>query len=112
MKKDKRIYLYDILTAIGKIESYTKYKTLQDFLSNDMMQHAVIRLFEIIGEASRRLDDNFIKKYPEFPLKKAISMRNLLIHEYDEINLDIIWDTIKHDLPKLKVVVEGILNKI
>jgi uncharacterized protein with HEPN domain len=67
-----------------------------------MMQDAVIRQFEIIGEAARKLDVDFLENNPDFPVKEAVAMRNILIHEYNYVNIDQVWKTIQEDLPKLK----------
>lgn len=109
MKKDNSVYLDDILGAITRIEEFVAGKSNQDWLSNRMLEDAVIRNFEIIGEASTRLSDEFIKENPNFPIREAISMRNLLIHEYDHVKLDKVWEAITCDLPPLKKRVEELL---
>ena len=88
--------------AIGDIRAYVKGVKLNEFLDNKMMQDAVIRNLEIIGESANRLTDNFVDANPDFPISQAVSMRNLLIHEYNIVNLYDIWDTIKKDLPILR----------
>ena len=109
MKKNNQIYLQDISKAISKIEEYTKDITFEVFLKDEMRQDAVIRQFEIIGEAANRISKDFIKDHPDFPLKEAIRMRNFLIHNYDDVDLEIVWKTIKESLPQLKNSVKKIL---
>jgi uncharacterized protein with HEPN domain len=102
MKKDNRLYLLDMLGAINSIDEYTKSVTRAGFQKNTMMRDAVIRQLEIIGESAARITDEFKKENPKFPIKEAVGMRNVLIHEYDEVNIIQVWETIKKDLPKLK----------
>ena len=111
MRRDKT-YLQDILNAIDKIESYINQSDFSGFKSNYMMQDAIIRNLEIIGEASRRLSIEFEQNYPEYPYAETVGMRNILIHEYDKIDLQRTWDTVTVDLPKLKEQIELILSRI
>ncbi|HRN70172.1 MAG TPA: DUF86 domain-containing protein [Candidatus Woesebacteria bacterium] len=66
-----------------------------------MMQDAILRKVELIGEAINRLSPTFISTHTELPIHESISIRNILIHEYDDIDLKIIWDTITVDIPQL-----------
>ncbi|MBU1323424.1 DUF86 domain-containing protein [Patescibacteria group bacterium] len=112
MKKSNEIYLEDILQAIEVIEEYIKNIDFGVF-GNDQMRHdAVIRQLEIIGEASNKLDQNFIKNHADFPIKQAVEMRNFLIHGYDEVKLETVWKTVNKDLPPLKIIVKKILGII
>lgn len=77
----------------------------------EMKQDAVVYQLSIIGEAANRLTSDFRNKYPDFPIKEAVSMRNFLIHGYDEVDLKIVWKTLKEDLPLLKNIVLNILKK-
>lgn len=72
-----------------------------EFLNGELLQDAILRNIEIIGEASKRLDTNFQKSHPDFPVRAAIKMRNKVAHDYDMIDLEIVWDTIKEDIPFL-----------
>src|SRR3989338_3840073 len=103
MKKDNLVYLKQISEFIVNIEEYAEdlnYKT----------QYAIIRKLELIGEAANRLSYEFIDLHPSFPVKQAIAIRNKLIHEYEEVDIKIIWDTIKNDLPIVKSSIENILE--
>jgi uncharacterized protein with HEPN domain len=110
MKKDNRLYLIDMLGAINSIGEYTKGVTRAGFEKNKMMRDAVIRQLEIIGESAARITNEFKKENPKFPLKEAIGMRNVLIHEYDEVNISQVWETIKKDLPALKKKIDLFVN--
>ena len=98
-------YLDHILNAIGRIENYTVGLNQASFISNELVQDAVIRNIEIIGEASKNIErvaPHFLIDHPELPLAFAYDMRNLLAHGYFKIDLKIVWKTIENDLPVLK----------
>ena len=107
--KDDRTYLRHILEAIEKIEKYVESVEFDKFFQNDMMIDAVVREFEIIGEAARNLSDKFQDEHFEIPWYKIKAMRNILIHEYFGVNLKVVWDTCKSDMPTLKIFVEKLL---
>jgi len=75
-----------------------------------MVQDAVVRELEIIGEASRSLSDNFKKQHEYIPWDAIIGMRNRIAHEYINIDLDVIWEVIKEDLPVLKNQLSGLVS--
>src|SRR3989344_4191004 len=102
MKKEAKVYLRHILKAVNKIESYIKDTDFKTFNSDEMRHDAVIRQLEIIGEAINRLSDEFVKENPDFPVKEAKSMRNFLIHGYDDVDLKVVWKTVREDIPLLK----------
>ncbi len=110
MKKDNLVYINQINDFINDIESYISDMNFDIFDSDYKTQDAVLRKLGLIGEAAKKLDQEFIKKYPNFPIKEAISIRNKMIHEYDDIDLRIIWDTIQKDLPLLKNEIKHILG--
>lgn len=111
MKKDNSIYLKDIQDAIIKIEEYTKNISFESFRNEDMRQDAIIRQFEIIGEAASRISKDFLEQYPDFPLKEAVEMRNFLIHGYDEVDIKVVWKTLQEDIPLLKNKILSIQEK-
>jgi len=101
-ERDYSLHLDDIIEAVGKIEGYTTNLTFKKFCENSMVMDAVIRNFEIIGEASRRMPTNIKKRYHYIPWKIMAGMRNKLIHEYFGVNKAVLWKTIKEDLPKIE----------
>lgn len=109
MSRDKSS-LIDILNACESIGRFIQSKTKDDFYNDEMIQEAVIRKIEIIGEASNRISDELKNKFPDLPWRKMRDMRNILIHMYDE--LEIIWDTAKKDIPRLKDQIETIMPKL
>src|SRR3989304_3904896 len=106
MPNDKACIL-DILESAKTALGYIAGKTREDFLKDTQCQDAVIRRIEIIGEAARRVSNNGKATLP-LPWSEIIGMRNLMIHEYDDVDLVIVWDTVKNDLPPLIASLEKI----
>jgi len=110
MQKDNTIYLEDILNHCEKIISFTDGISKEDFLENELIQDAVVRNIEVIGEAANKLTSDFKIDHPGYPVRDAITMRNKLIHDYTMINYSIVWDTIVRDIPKLRERTQEILK--
>lgn len=110
MKKDPKIFVAHILESIEEIEKYSNHATRESFSKMKMMQDAIIRRIEIIGEATKNLPVPFRKKYSDIPWREMAGMRDILIHDYFGVNVSIVWRTIKKDLPKLKAQIEELLN--
>lgn len=106
-----QVYLGDILDAIERIEGYMAGVKKKDFMDNFMMQDAIMRQIEIIGEASNSVSDEFQEKHQELPWFQMRGIRNKIVHDYRGINLDIIWDTVVNNLPPLKKQVQDILGE-
>jgi uncharacterized protein with HEPN domain len=102
-------YFLDILQAAKLALSYVAGKTQEEFLDNTLCQDAVIRRLEIIGEAARRLSREARTALPGLTWNAMIGMRNILIHEYDDVDLHIVWDTVRHDLPALIKIIEPLI---
>lgn len=109
MKTDA-LYLNHILEAIANIEDFVKDIVLEDYLESTEKQFAVERALEIIGEAAKNLSISLKSKYPEVRWQTITGMRNKLIHEYSSLQINIIWQTIKADLPLLKEQIQTILE--
>lgn len=102
MKKDPKILLGHILESIGEIEKYKKHATKEKFSKMTMMQDAIIRRIEIIGEAIKKLPLDFRKKHSKIAWAEIAGMRDILIHDYFGVNINIVWKTIQKDIPALK----------
>ena len=112
MTRDMRLYFEDILDSITKIEQYTQAIDEREFLANTQIQDAVFRRFEIIGEAVKNIPPPFRDKYPHIPWKKIAGLRDVLIHEYFGVNLDLVWEAVEGHLPGLMRTVEAILREL
>lgn len=100
--KEPKPFLQHILDSVERIETYVKDVTYEDFVKDEMRQDAVVRQLEIIGEASARLEKDFYQKYSDIPWVEMKALRNKLVHEYWDLNLEIVWTTATQDLPQLK----------
>ena len=112
MFKKYEIYLKDIEKAISSIEIFVEGMTFEQFKNDDKTSSAVIRKFEIIGEATKFIPDNIRKDYSQIPWKEIAGMRDKLIHAYSEVDLKLVWTTIKQRIPELRLFVKKILKEI
>ena len=98
-------YLDHILQAIKRIQAYTSDLDEVGFLQTELIQDAVIRNLEVIGEASHNIEvhfPDFAAAHPDLPLAFAYQMRNAVAHGYFKVDLEIVWKTLENDLPKLE----------
>lgn len=110
MTKDSTVFLEHILESIESIKEYARDISEEDFLKSQEKQDAIIRRLEIIGEAVGNLSDDFKNQYPDIAWNKAMSIRNILIHNYFGVDLKIVWDTITKSLPEFKKQIKEILK--
>ncbi|MFH1856791.1 MAG: DUF86 domain-containing protein [Candidatus Omnitrophota bacterium] len=106
--RDYALYVEDILDSVLKIKRYVKGKNFEKFSRDEKTIDAVIRNFEIMGEAVRQLPKRIRDKYPDIEWKAIIDFRNVIIHEYFGIDLEIIWDIIETKLFPLEQKLEKI----
>lgn len=99
-----------IVESIQRINTYVEGIDLPMFVQNRMMREAIERNFEIIGEAVTHISDDIQNKYPVVPWRKMKSMRNFIIHQYDEVEEVALWNTIHKDLPTLLTELTKILR--
>lgn len=109
--KDNFVYVGHIHNCIEKISGYTSNHNYKDFTSNEWDQAAIIRYFEVIGEATTKIDDDFKKDHPEIEWLDMSDFRNFLIHDYMDIDVKVVWDTVTNDIPKLKERIEDLLKQ-
>ena len=112
MKKNSKIFLTHILNSINLVEEYLKGKSKLDFFNSIQLQDSVIRRIEIIGEAIKNIPNDIKKNYNQIPWKEITGMRDILIHQYFGVDLDLTWQVIDKDLPKLKKQISDISKKM
>ena len=108
MTKDQRPYCRDILDRIRRIEDYT-VDGRDTFLASELLQDGVIRSFEVIGEVIKRLDPALTAQYPQATWSDFAGFRDILIHQYHKVRLDLVWDFAQEKLPALKDAVMALL---
>lgn len=100
-----------MLQAIERICRYTKGKNFEDFIADDMMYYAVVKNIEILGEASNMLTEEFQQAHPKTPWKQVNGMRNYIVHEYFQVDNNVVWDVITNDLPVLEQQIKEYLTE-
>lgn len=110
MMKDDLVYVRHIFDALEKIADYTSGMNKKDFISSSKTQDAVIRQFEIVGEATKQLSESFREKNPEIPWRKLAGLRDKLIHDYMGVDVLAIWKSIESDLPGLQNQINKLLK--
>jgi len=108
-RKDERDYIGDIRNRILRIETFLMGMTDEDYYRSLLHQDAVAHNFTIIGEAASRLSPATRSKYAQVPWREIIGFRNVIVHDYDGVEIREVWKTFKNDLPVLKAVVELML---
>jgi len=109
MPLDYKLLLKDILDALIKIKKYTEGMTYEDFVNDDKTKDAVLHNFAVIGEAVKGIPEDIRLRYPEIEWRKLAGFRDVIIHQYFGIDLEIVWDAIEKELDELEKQIEAIL---
>ncbi|MDO8563929.1 MAG: DUF86 domain-containing protein [Nanoarchaeota archaeon] len=109
MSKDYKTYFKDIVDAIEKIDKYTKDCDFEKFKSSSLISDAVIRNLAIIGEAVKNIPAEVKKDYDEIEWKKIAGFRDMVIHSYSNVDLEIVWDVVENKLSELKRTCEKVI---
>ncbi len=109
MPRDFRLYLEDVIESIGKIGRYTAALSFQQFSKDEKAVDAVVRNLEVIGEAVKKIPEEMRQKHAGVDWRKIAGLRDILIHEYFGIDLEIIWDIVQKKLPSLEESVREML---
>jgi uncharacterized protein with HEPN domain len=111
MPRDYKVFLEDILEAINKIHRYTAGLSQDAFRNDDKTLDAVVRNLEVIGEAVKKLPARIRSKHPQVDWTRIAGLRDILIHEYFGIDVEIIWDILENKLPVLEREVKEIVSE-
>ncbi|MCY4062054.1 MAG: DUF86 domain-containing protein [Chloroflexi bacterium] len=111
MTRDQHIYCRDILDRIRRIETYTDGGR-DAFLASELLQDGVIRSFEVIGEVVKRLDPTLLEQHADVAWSDFAGFRDILIHQYDRVRVELVWRFAQEDLPALKQAVASLLIKL
>jgi uncharacterized protein with HEPN domain len=111
MQKIPSVYLTHILESIGNVQEFLSGVAIEQFITNRMIQSAVIRELEVVGEAAGKLEDGFRTSYPNIPWRMVVAMRNRLTHEYWDVDLVKIYNICTGELLELKKDIEVIIAK-
>jgi uncharacterized protein with HEPN domain len=108
--RDDSLYLDHLLERITMTERFT-VDGREAFMQSQLIQEAVIRNFEVMGEAVRRVSDTTKQHHPHIPWQKISAFRNVLIHDYDAVDINRVWEIVEHELPVLKPQIEAIVRQ-
>jgi uncharacterized protein with HEPN domain len=113
-RKDRsdKLYLEDLLTAINRIAEYIEGHNFDQFKQDNKTVDAVVRNFEIIGEASKNVSDTIKKQNPDIPWQEMYYLRNRVMHEYFGIDYEILWDVAKNHLPENQKQIDKVLKSL
>jgi len=109
-KRDPRLFMTDVLDAIEKVERYTAGLTFDQFEANEMVLDAVVRNLEIIGEATRYIPSTLRERYTQIEWSRVVGFRNIVIHAYFAVDVEIVWTIATQRLSELKAVLIEMLQ--
>jgi uncharacterized protein with HEPN domain len=103
-------YIRHILAEAEYISTRLEEMTVEGFLEDEDLNRAVVRSLEVMGEAVKRMPDDFRGKYPDFPWRSTAGMRDIMIHQYMSVDYDIVWDVAKREIPEMLRQLEAMLK--
>jgi uncharacterized protein with HEPN domain len=101
-----------MLDAMTRIKKFSKGLNQEEFIKNEMVQSAVVRQLEIIGEAVKRISDKTKRDHPEIPWRRIAGMRDRLIHRYFDVDFDEVWKVVEDDLPRLESATKNMIKQL
>ena len=110
-QKNDRVYIGHMIDTANKAIDFVAELSREDFDNDEQLRLALTHLLQVIGEAARRVSPNFRDAYPEIPWKAIVGMRSKVVHDYLNVDEDVVWDTVKNDLAHLVRDLEQILTK-
>jgi len=108
MRRDHTVRLQHMLDHAREAVAMAEGRSRSELDGNRMLELALVRLIEIIGEAAARVSESAKDQYPSIPWREIVGMRNRVVHGYDAVDLDVLWDTITVDLPSLIAQLEQV----
>ena len=109
--RPEKLYLVDILEAADAIQRFIESTNQEKFLHDELRQSGVLQKLIVIGEAAARLSQEFRDQYPRIEWRDIVAFRNILVHSYFSVKLDIVWETVQHDVPTLRRQIIRILEQ-
>ena len=109
--RDDTSYLADMLSFAGEVLTFTEGRSLSDYKTDVGLRRAVERATELIGEAASNVSDSMRAAHPEIPWRKIIGQRNVLIHDYGDVDDDLVWNLVELEIPRLVSILARIVRK-
>ncbi|HUY32238.1 MAG TPA: DUF86 domain-containing protein [Pirellulales bacterium] len=109
MSRDYKVFLQDVLEAIDNVAEFVGPMTWDQFQADKKTLHAVVRNLEVIGEAVKQVPAETRHRHPQIPWQRIAGLRDILIHNYFGIDLEIVWDIVRNKLPELKRQIDAVL---